>query len=174
MIVMTANAHSLSRPYTDPVPRSEMPGASSHPVNVGHLHLSALASAPFWARQYTRLFLADCPGITEDTSQTAQLIVSELVTNAARALAGDLAGREPSYSERVGLGVIRLSLRAFRDGLMIEVRDSSSEPPVLVHADRDAERQRGLMIVDALSEEWGYVPAPSGGKVVYSYLRLGG
>ena len=181
---MTANAHSLSRPYmgrvphtahvphTGPVPRSGMPGSSSRPVNVGHLALSPLASAPFWARQYTRLFLAGCSGITEDTSQTAELIVSELVTNAARALAGDLAERESSYSQRAGLGVIRLSLRAFDDGLLIEVRDSSPEAPVLVQADRDAECQRGLMIVDALCEEWGYVPAPGGGKVVYSYLRL--
>lgn len=172
MIMMTANARSFSRPYTDPVPRSGVPGSSSPPVNIGHLHLSPLASAPFWARQYTRLFLADCARVPAAVSETAELIVSELVTNAARALAGDLAGREPSYSQRVGLGVIRLSLRELRDRLLIEVRDSSAEPPVLVRADRDAERQRGLMIVDALSEEWGYVPGPNGGKVVYSYLRL--
>ncbi len=169
---MTANARSLSRPVTGRAPRPGTPG-SSRPVSVGHLHLSALASAPFWARQYTRLFLGDCPGITQDAAETAQLIVSELVTNAARASAGDLAGREPSYSERVGLAVIRLSLRAFSDALLlVEVRDSSPQPPVLVHADRDAERQRGLMIVDALSEKWGYVPAPHGGKVVWACLRL--
>ncbi len=169
---MAANARSLSRPYTAPAPRSGVPGTSSRPVNVGHLHLSALASAPFWARQYTRLFLADCTGITEDTSQTAQLVVSELVTNAARAMGGDLSGREPSYSERVRLGVIRLSLKAFQEALLIEVRDSSPEPPVLAGAQDDSECRRGLMIVDALSADWGYVPAPNGGKAVYAYLRL--
>jgi hypothetical protein len=171
MIAMTANARSLSRPYSEHRPRPGTPG-SPRPVNVGHLHLSALASAPFWGRQYTRLFLADCDGVTEDTSETAQLIVSELVTNAARAVAGDLVGHDASYSRRAGLGVIRLSLRYFRDRLVIEVCDSSPDAPVLVKPDRDAECQRGLMIVDAVSEEWGYAPAPHGGKVVYAYLRL--
>lgn len=167
---MAANARPLSRPVTSPVPRSGVLG-SPRQVNVGQLHLAALASAPFWARRYTRLFLGDCPGITDDLAETAQLIVSELVTNATRACGGDLSGRESSYSRRAGLGVIRLSLRQFRDGLLIEVTDSAPERPELVHADRDAEHGRGLMLVDALSHEWGFFPAPNGGKVVYAFLR---
>jgi anti-sigma regulatory factor (Ser/Thr protein kinase) len=170
---MAANARPLSRPVPSSVPRSEVLG-SPRQVNVGHLHLSAQASAPFWARRYTRLFLRDCSGITEDMAETAQLIVSELVTNATRASGGDLSlpARESSYSQRAGLGIIRLSLRQFREGLLIEVTDSSPERPMIVHADRDEEHGRGLMLVDALSHEWGFFPAPNGGKVVYAYLRL--
>jgi anti-sigma regulatory factor (Ser/Thr protein kinase) len=174
---MAASVRPLSRPVTAPAPR---PGNDGQPrtVNAGQLHLAALASAPFWARQYTRLFLADCPGITADTAQTAQLIVSELVTNAAIASGADLTGRQPSYSQRAGAGIIRLSLRRFRNGLLIEVTDASPGSPLFVRAGReacegrDAEHGRGLMLVDALCDDWGYYPAPRRGKVVYAFLSL--
>lgn len=176
---MATGVRPLGRPATAPAPR---PGEAGQPrtvkagppgtVNAGQLHLAALASAPFWARQYTRLFLADCPGIADDTAQTAQLIVSELVTNAAIASGADLSGREPSYSQRASAGIIRLSLRQFRDGLLIEVTDSSPGSPRFVRADSDTERGRGLMLVDALCEDWGYYPAPRRGKIVYAFMRL--
>lgn len=169
---MAASVRPLSRPAPAPAPRRGETGPP-RTVNAGQLHLSALPSAPFWARQYTRLFLADCPGVTPDTADTAQLIVSELVTNAAYASGRELSGREPSYSARAGAGVIRLSLRQFRDGrLLIEVTDSSPGSPLFIRGDRDTEHGRGLMLVDALSEDWGYYPAPRRGKVVYAILRL--
>lgn len=155
---MRASARPLSRPAPAAVPRSRTSG-SARQVADGHLRLCALPSAPFWARQYTRLFLADCPGISDDTTETAQLIVSELITNAARASASTL-------------GVIGLSLRPAKNTLIIEVRDQSADPPVLAPANRDAEHGRGLMLVDALCEEWGYSAEPNGGKVVYAIMRL--
>lgn len=155
---MRASARPLSRPAPWTVPRSRSSGVA-RPASRGHLRLCALPSAPFWARQYTRLFLADCPGISDDATETAQLIVSELVTNAARASAS-------------ALGVIGLSLRPVRNKLIIEVRDQSADPPVLAPASRDAEHGRGLVLVDALSEEWGYSHDPRGGKVVYAIVRL--
>jgi anti-sigma regulatory factor (Ser/Thr protein kinase) len=155
---MRASARPLSQPASAAVPRSRA-SASVRPATVGHLRLCALPSAPFWARQYTRLFLADCPGIRADTIQTAQLIVSELVTNAARASASTL-------------GVIALSLRPLRDRLIIQVRDQSRDVPALVPARRDAEHGRGLMLVDALSEEWGCSADPRDGKIVYAIVRL--
>ena len=171
VIAITANVHLLSQPVAGSVLRARMPG-SPRPLRDGHLHLSVMDSAPYWARQYTRLFLAHCRDITEDTAETAQLLVSELVTNATRASACHFPGREPSYSEHEGFGVIGLSLRHFPDGLLIEVSDSSPEPPILIHAGRDAETGRGLLLVDALSREWGYFPAPDGGKVVYCLVSL--
>jgi anti-sigma regulatory factor (Ser/Thr protein kinase) len=153
---MRTAARPLSRPAA--VPRSRTSGSLS-PAAGGHLRLCALPSAPFWARQYTRLFLANYPGISADAIETAQLIVSELVTNAARASASTL-------------GVIALSLRPLKDKLVIEVRDRSAGTPVLAPAQRDAEHGRGLMLVDALSEEWGYAADPRGGKVVYAIVRL--
>jgi anti-sigma regulatory factor (Ser/Thr protein kinase) len=155
---MRAAARPLSRPESEAVPRSRTSGTARR-ASIGHLRLCALPSAPFWARQYTRLFLANCSGVSDDATQTAELIVSELVTNAARASASPL-------------GLIGLTLRPVKNQLIIEVRDQSVDPPVLAPADRDAENGRGLMLVDALSEEWGYSAEPHGGKVVYVTLRL--
>ena len=53
-----------------------------------------------------------------------------------------------------GRGVIALSLLHFADGLLIEVYDTDSNPPVL--CDADAENGRGLMLIDALAKEWSY------------------
>lgn len=155
---MRASARPVNRPVSGAVPRSRTSGPARL-ATVGHLRLCALPSAPFWARQYTRLFLADCPGVSADVRETAQLIVSELVTNAAFASASTL-------------GVIALSLQPLRNRLIIEVRDQSADVPVLAPAHDDAEHGRGLMLVDALSEEWGYSAEPDGGKVVYAALRL--
>jgi len=50
------------------------------PLDAGTLALVALPTSPFWARRYTRLFLGSCRGIGEGTAETAELLVSELVT----------------------------------------------------------------------------------------------
>jgi anti-sigma regulatory factor (Ser/Thr protein kinase) len=108
--------------------------------------------------------------MTEDTAQTAELLVSELVTNAVR-FSGDPA-RTLRYSERASASLISLSLRHFPDGLLIEVYDTDSNPPVRSSPDDDAENGRGLMLVDALSKEWSYFFLPGGGKVVYCFLGI--
>jgi hypothetical protein len=113
------------------------------PLDAGWFTLVTLPTSPFWARRYTRTFLDSCRGISEDTAQTAELLVSELVTNAVR-FAGDPA-RSLRYSERASASLISLSLRQFRE--------------------------RGLMLVSALSTEWSYFLPPGGGKVVYCILE---
>ena len=130
----------------------------------------ALPTSPFWARRYTRFFLDSCRGMTERTAETAELLVSELVTNAVR-FAGDPA-RTLRYSERVNASLITLSLRHFRESLLIEVYDTDSNPPVLSGHDDLAENGRGLILVDALSKEWSYFFPPGGGKVVYCVLGI--
>ena len=79
------------------------------------------------------------------------MLVSELVTNAVRFVSDP--GRAPRYSKRADASVISLSLRHFREGLLIEVYDTDNDPPIRSHADEDAENGRGLMLVDALSKE---------------------
>ena len=101
-------------------------------------------------------------------ADSVELIVSELATNAVR-FSGD-PGRALRYSERADAGLIALSLRHFADGLLIEVYDTDSNPPVLCDADADAENGRGLMLIDALAKEWSYFFPPGGGKVVYCVL----
>ena len=98
------------------------------------------------------------------------MLVSELVTNAVR-FAGNPA-RALRYSERADASLISLSLRHFREGLLIEVYDTDGNPPVLSGHDDHAESGRGLVLVNALSKEWSYFFPPGGGKVVYCVLEI--
>ncbi len=98
------------------------------------------------------------------------MLVCELVTNAVR-FAGHPA-RTLRYSERANVSLISLSLRHFRDGLLIEVYDTGSNPPVRSRGAQDAEGGRGLMLVEALSREWSFFFSPRGGKVVYCFLEM--
>jgi hypothetical protein len=68
--------------------------------------------------------------------------------------------------------LISLSLRHFREDLLIEVYDTDDNPPVLPGPDDDAESGRGLFLVNALSKEWSYFFPPGGGKVVYCILQI--
>ena len=109
------------------------------PVDVGMIALPELPASPSWARRYARFFLESCEGISADMAETAELIVSELVTNAVKF---------------GGASHVSLSLRNFCGSLLIEVWDSNSNPPILSSADGSAENGRGLMLVNALSKEW--------------------
>jgi anti-sigma regulatory factor (Ser/Thr protein kinase) len=139
------------------------------PLDAGSIALVTLPTSPFWARRYTRTFLDSCRGIGEGTTETAELLVSELVTNAVRFANGpDHAPRHPG---RADPSVISLSLRHFRQSLLIEVFDTDRNPPVLSGPDEHAESGRGLVLVNALSKEWSYFFPPGGGKVVYCVLE---
>jgi anti-sigma regulatory factor (Ser/Thr protein kinase) len=105
-----------------------------------------------------------------ETAETAELLISELVTNAVRFVGNPT--RTWRYSERANASLISLSIRHFREGLLIEVYDTDSNPPIRYHADEHAESGRGLMLVEALSKEWSYFFPQGGGKVVYCYLEI--
>ncbi|MFQ6146733.1 ATP-binding protein [Streptomyces seoulensis] len=75
-----------------------------------------------------------------DLADTAELLTSELVTNALCHGAGQDVG-------------MRLSLT--QHSLLIEVRDGSPQRPVLRDAQPDDENGRGLALVDALADAWG-------------------
>ncbi len=148
---------------------STRPG-QPRPLGAGTFTLVTLPTSPFWARRYTRFFLDSCRGMSEAIVQTAELLVSELVTNAVR-FSGDPA-RTLRYSERADASLIMLSLRHFRVGLLIEVYDTDNNPPIRSDPDDYAENGRGLVLVDALSKEWSYFFPPSGGKVVYCLVEI--
>jgi anti-sigma regulatory factor (Ser/Thr protein kinase) len=148
---------------------SHRPGQPK-PIDAGAFALVTLPTSPFWARRYTRTFLDSCRGVSTDTAETAELIISELVTNAVR-FAGDPA-RTLRYSERANASLISLSLRHFHESLLIEVYDTGENPPVLSGHDDYTENGRGLLLVNALSKEWSYFFPPGDGKVVYSVLEM--
>lgn len=117
--------------------------------------LAASPSAPYQARRHVRRAMASW-GIGAELIETAALIASELVANAASAARA---------------GQILLTLWYGRQALRIEVTDASTVPPVLTQVPPDAESGRGLFIVDALTSEWSYSFLPAGlGKTVYCVL----
>jgi anti-sigma regulatory factor (Ser/Thr protein kinase) len=128
---------------------------------IARFGLTASPSAPYQARWHLRHALASW-GIGRELVETAELITSELVTNAVKAT---------GVSTDAGLGQVLLTLCFARQALRIEVTDGSTNPPILGQVPPDAESGRGMFIVETLSSEWSYSFLPSGhGKTVYCVL----
>lgn len=135
-----------------------------------HLTLAALLTAVGCARLLVRYDLAVW-GIAREHGDTAELLVSELAANAVKATGID--NPDPAYSDMYdGIKLIGVRLRLIERSLLIEVWDSSTEPPELKTQDFDAESGRGLLIVQSLSSRWGYYHMPQGGKVVWCELDV--
>ena len=166
---MTSSTWSLGGPVTGSAWQPTRPG-QPRPLDAGMLALAASPASPFRARRYTRFFLDSCRGVSAATGETAELLVSELVTNAVR-FAGDPA-RTLRYPGHANASPISLSLRHFPGCLLIEVHDADGNPPVLSGHDDLAENGRGLVLVGALSKEWSYFFPLDGGKVVYCFLEM--
>ncbi|MGA5454774.1 ATP-binding protein [Streptomyces umbrinus] len=77
-----------------------------------------------------------------DLAESAELLATELVTNALKHGRGDVG--------------VRIYPRA--DRLRIEVRDGSHECPVPRNATPDDEDGRGLLLVIAIADDWGVSP----------------
>jgi hypothetical protein len=86
----------------------------------------------------------------------AELLTSELVTNAITHVAGE---------------IVTLAISCSCGQLRVDVYDTSCSLPVLVDASADAETGRGLMLVATLSTEWGFYRIPAG-KAVYFALAF--
>ncbi|MET8974272.1 ATP-binding protein [Streptomyces sp. NPDC004539] len=97
----------------------------------------------------------------DDHTDTAGLVMSELVTNAVKAT------NDPH-------GVIGVQLCVVASNLYVEVWDARADIlPVRKRPESDAEGGRGLLLVDAVVETWGVDPSRAGGKVVWADLSLG-
>jgi len=118
-----------------------------------YLELDALNSAVPCARLHTRLILREW-GLD---AGAGELIVSELVTNAQE---HGLAGMSAT---------IKIWLRSDGSELVICVWDGSSLCPARKDAGPDSESGRGLMIVEALSTEWGCACGAEG-KAVWALV----
>ena len=130
------------------------------------LELGALPTAVPCARLHTRQVLWEWQ--LSELADTAELIVSELVTNAVHASAG-LTGSRRSGRWVPGVPAVRLWLFSDRRCVLIQVWDGNDKLPAPQHAEPDAETGRGLLLVESLSAEWGsYPPERSSGKVIWS------
>lgn len=104
------------------------------------------------ARQVVR-DAASSWGLSEDLSDDAQLVVTELVSNGIDH----------------GEGLITLTVSRKTDGMLVEVHDESPKQPQLRPVDPSSARGRGMQLVQALSVRWGTTPG-DGGKVVWAEL----
>src|SRR4051812_17299007 len=106
------------------------------------------------ARRFTAEALASTdPSMTED----AQLVVTELVTNAL------LHGAPPV--------VLRISPTPSR--VRIEVEDTGREMPIRMRGSVESMTGRGLALVSRVTSGWGVEPAGARGKVVWAELAEG-
>ncbi|WP_232792420.1 ATP-binding protein [Actinacidiphila yeochonensis] len=113
------------------------------PRSVGKARRLLVSSLDVWGLKH----LADA----------AELVVSELVTNSVR------YAREPSGR------LIATRFERLDGGVRIEVHDANTARPELRQASDDAERGRGLALVDAVtSGRWGVGDRDGVGKMVWA------
>jgi anti-sigma regulatory factor (Ser/Thr protein kinase) len=113
------------------------------------------------ARDFTRRTLREWQ--MARLSDVAELVVSELVTNALRH--GLLSTRWMP-----GEHPIRLRLLRQDPYLMCMVTDPDTAGPVRMEPRGDAEGGRGLQVVESCSVRWGWQPQDTG-KVVWALLQ---
>jgi len=124
------------------------------------LELGALVSAVPCARLHARQVLWEW-GLGH-LGDSAELVITELTTNAVR------ASRELAQA-----AAVRLWLLSDAAQILILVWDASPQPPVLIGATGEAEHGRGLMLVEAVSQQWGWSARADGdGKFVWAVVRL--
>ena len=107
----------------------------------------------FRARQFVRGAL---PGLPEDTVETAELLTSELATNA-------IVHGHTAFDVEVTLsdGTIRVT-----------VTDLSEHLPVLLSPWLSDVHGRGLLILDQLADRWGTYGTGTGKKVWFDLRAL--
>ena len=116
------------------------------------LPLGALPGAIPCARLHTTAVLWEWG--MEAMAHAAELAVSELVTNAVRASTSAHDARPPGPP--TGLPVVGLRLAGDRLRLLVEVSDHDPGPPVPTAVDPERDGGRGHLLVEAVSERWGY------------------
>ncbi len=132
------------------------------------LELAALPTAAPCARLHTTLVLWEWD--LGALVQTAALVVAELVSNAVQASLG-LTGSRFAGHWAPGTPSVRIWLSADQERVVIQVWDGSDRPPVPQPVAPEADSGRGLLLVGALSAEWGcYTPDKSSGKVVWAVV----
>jgi Histidine kinase-like ATPase domain len=122
--------------------------------------LGAGAQSGRTARKFTRNTLNEwgLGSLADDAEAIVGEFVANAVSHAARA-----AG--PDSGQPLGLRLLR------RTGeVMCAVLDPSDVAPVLRTPDRNEEVGRGLQMVDALSDVWGWSPVTGRGKAVWAIL----
>jgi anti-sigma regulatory factor (Ser/Thr protein kinase) len=128
--------------------------------HVSFLELGALPSAVPCGRAHTRLVLGEWR--LGQLADDAEMLVSELLTNALR------ASWTLAYP-----GAVALRLLADPRCLLIEVWDQAPGDPQPGPAEDDAESGRGFTVIEALSARWGTRRVSRTLKVIWCELLTG-
>jgi hypothetical protein len=123
--------------------------------------LGAGAQSGRTARKFTRNTLREwgLASLVDDAEAIVGEFVANAVSHAGRSTMSAVAGPP------LGLRLLR------RTGeVMCAVLDPSDTAPVLRMPDRNEEAGRGLQMVDALSDVWGWSPVTGRGKAVWAIL----
>ncbi|WP_375474755.1 ATP-binding protein [uncultured Jatrophihabitans sp.] len=123
---------------------------SSHQVELG-CQAADVRAARTWARDC----LQSTPGVGPDLLDDAQLVVSELVTNAVQA----------------GCGTLTVEVRRESDGVRIAVTDDARGAPTMGSSATNVPHGRGLLIVATIARSWGVEHRPNG-KQVWALLPI--
>jgi anti-sigma regulatory factor (Ser/Thr protein kinase) len=119
-----------------------------------HLELRAQPASVRSARRHATATLHEWR--METLADPVELLASELVTNAVRASAGRAAQ-------------IRFWLISDQRSVLVQVWDGGRRQPIRQDGGPDAEAGRGLLIVEALSAQWGcYALERQSGKIVWA------
>ena len=137
----------------DVLARGGVTGVSAADPSV-HVDLEPTPAAP----RAARAFLAEHIGpIDLDSAYAAALCASELVTN------GVLHARTPIH-----LGVTLGSQR-----MLVTVADGAGGSPHVPVQDDERPSGRGLMLVEALADQWGVSESDTGKTVWFTIARTG-
>jgi anti-sigma regulatory factor (Ser/Thr protein kinase) len=132
------------------------------------LAIGAMLTATPCARLHARNIA--CEWGLHNLADTIELVVSELVTNAVKASMDQ--DQRPHYTDEHGVACIHLRLSADRQAALVEVWDENFKLPAPSQPGLDDESGRGLMLVDALAERWGWdLPAAGRGKIVWALVE---
>jgi anti-sigma regulatory factor (Ser/Thr protein kinase) len=131
---------------------------TNHWPLASYLELVPLPSATPRARLHTRQLLQEWDLC--DLGESAELVASELITNAIRA------------SRSVGGDhLVRFWLFSDRTRVVIDVWDTCPDPPQPAHTGPTDEDGRGLLLVEAMTTFWDWY-SRDGGKVVRAILQF--
>ncbi len=121
--------------------------------------LAARTTSPAEARRRAAAWLRG-HAVGQETLDAAALILSELVTNAVMHGGGNIIGCTLGLAD----GVLR-----------IEVTDQGHgyPEPAVRRPGPDDVSGRGLLLVSAVAEAWGVVPAGTGGRTVWATVLAG-
>jgi hypothetical protein len=175
-----AAGRSQDEPAAYHEPAQDEPGRPAQWPFQSRLELGALPGAVPCARLHARLVLTEWG--QAGLGDSAELIVSELMTNALRASTDPVAGR-PGYDADGRQRSMGLRLASDRRQVLVEVWDGATAPPVPGQVSQDGETGRGLLMVEAVSSRWGYyypssqprgtAPDERAAKVVWALIQPG-